>query len=243
VQVVDSRETRVPHFMARHRLAASFLALATYLVASGLIPNALDPLRRPGEGVERLATIRNAALTDRDLLMAFTTGYAPNEYASVTPTSRMGWGQIALTDLAWYRLDDRTGLASLRMTDFYPTKTPSFADNMDEFERATAGRPLLPILDMPLLFMPEAGTENRRFLVNAAARHGTCLVLHSDRQVILVHAPDQPGGAPQFAPMRAPRRLYKRWWSDAVYVATYPAKLLVVIVFGLLAFLLQWNMH
>lgn len=229
----ESHQSHATGFLIRHRRATMwFLAVVMYVAASFRLlgPSAFD-YRPPGTGLERPAAYQQAVLTDRDVLMAFTIGYAPNPapYAPVRPTSGRGWGKIALADLAWYGPDDPPARAK---------NVPSFADNMEEFARETAGRPMLPTLDMPL-FMSEA--EDRRFLVDAAARHGTCLVRFGDRDVFLVRAPDAPGEAPQFTRMQAPERPYKRWWSDAVYVATYPARLLLVVGFVLMVVL--FGMH
>jgi len=206
---------------------AAYIAVSCYL----LVPDGLNSLGPLGTGLERPAEYRAAAVSDRDLLMAFTIGYAPNPrpYAFVTPTSRMGWAKIALADLGWYGPNDPPARAKA---------VPSFSDDTAAFARETSGRPLLPILDMPLL-MPEAG--DRRFLVDAAARHGTCLVRHGDTQIILVRSADPPGGAPEFARIQAPERAYKRWWSDPVHLATYPVRLLLVVGFLLLVAL--FGMH
>jgi hypothetical protein len=154
------------------------------------------------------------------LIVAFTIGYAPNPrpYGNVTPTSRMGWAGVPLATL------DRRGPRA---------SPPPFSDDMTTFDRAISGGRALPILDMPLFMSAE---DDRRFLFDAAARHGDCLVRHGD-EIILVQSPEAPGADPRFTFIAAPQRPYKRMWSDAVFVATYPARLALVAGFLLLALL------
>jgi hypothetical protein len=183
-----------------------------------------------GAGVELPADYRKVVLTDQDLLMAFTIGYAafPRAHSFVTPLSRTAWAKIALADLVSYGPDDPS---------VNPKRVPSFSEDMTTFEREAAGRTALPVLDMP----PFQGTaENRRFFVEAAAHHGACLVRLLDR-IFLVRPADAPGRSPQFASMDPPQRPYRRWWCYPLYVATLPVRLVAGIVS--LVFVALFGMH
>lgn len=213
-----------------------FLLSSVYILGCGSLSFGFD--RRPGTGLERPAAYHAAVLDDDVLLLTFTIGWAPNPgpYAPVTATNREGWGRLPLAELEWYGPD--YGEYFQRVKHGAKRPVPTFSSDMSAYPNPAASLPV-PILE----FRNESGDipyagEYERFEAEAVARHEICLIRNGDLLTLIRHGDDHE---PQFAFLSGPQRPYESWWATPLYVATYPAR--VVLLAGFVVLVAVVGMH
>ena len=248
-----------PSFGLLWKLVLGYLVLSSlYLISCTTLSAGFE--QRPGTGQERPAAYRAAMITNEDLLLTFTIARSanPGQHNPVTDSHRDGWARLPLSALEWYGPDYAEHFARVKQAPNRPT--PVLSSDMAELDANRTESGSMPIREFRdgslqmkaegyrsirvsdhgvIADIPEQG-ESERFERDVVARcPETCLLRDGDQLTLIRRS--RLDSQPQFAFLAAPQRRYERWWATPLYVATYPAR--AVLVAGSAVLIAIFGMH